>query len=250
MVTPVRYTSGFTQDAPWQPLGRMGAPNPFFYHQAFDDFNSLDTTMYTTTATTAGTVALAAVDGGAILFTTNASTPLATDIASVQLKAACFQNVAPKKMFFFTRIRLGNITNPAFVAGLMNTTVTPFAATDGIYFSKATASTTINLVTVVGSVATTTPIVFPAAFFANATDIDLGFEVTSGGDIVISVGNGLVGYLPQSGTGASSNTRSPIQRVSGATITTVVLNPTLAIQSGTAASQTLQADFILAARER
>ena len=150
-----------------------------------------------------------------------------------------------------TRIRLGNITNPAFVLGLIQTTATPFTVTDGIYFSKATGSTTINLVSVIGSVATTTPLVFPASFFAAATDIDLVFEITSGGDVVVSVGNGLVGYVPQSGTGAQTPpTRAPIQRVIGLALTTAVLNPTLAVQSGTAASQTMQSDFMLAAQER
>ena len=251
MPTPNRFTSGFTQDAPWQPLGRMGVPNPFFYHQFFDDFNGFDTSQFNSTLTSAGTVANTAANGGALLFTTNATTPLATDIASIQGKAAGFQNVPGKKTFFMTRIRLGNITNPAFVLGLIQTTATPFTVTDGIYFSKATGSTTINLVSVIGSVATTTPLVFPASFFAAATDIDLVFEITSGGDVVVSVGNGLVGYVPQSGTGAQTPpTRAPIQRVIGLALTTAVLNPTLAVQSGTAASQTMQSDFMLAAQER
>lgn len=251
MTTPNRFTSGFVQDAPWQPLAHIGIPNPFFYHQFFDDFNGFDTTQFNSTITSAGTVANAAANGGALLFTTNAGTPLATDIASIQGKAAGFQNVAGKKTVFFTRIRLGNITNPAFVLGLIQTTATPFTVTDGVYFSKATGSTTINLVSVIGSVATTTPLVFPASFFAAATDIDLAFEITSSGDVLVSVGNGLVGYVPQSGTGAQTPpTRAPIQRVTGLTLTTAVLNPTLAIQSGTAASQTMQSDFVLAAQER
>lgn len=251
MTTPNRFTSGFTQDAVWQPLGHMGAPDPFFYHQFSDDFNGYDTTQFTQTLTSAGTIANAAANGGALLFTTNATTPLATDIAAIQGKAAGFQNTAGKKTFFLTRVRLGNITNPAFVLGLIQTTATPFTVTDGVYFSKATGSTTINLVSVVGSVATTTPLVFPTSFFAAATDIDLAFEITAGGDVLVSVGNGLIGYIPQSGTGAQTPpTRAPIQRVTGLTLTTAVLNVTLAVQSGTAASQTMQSDFVLAAQER
>lgn len=256
MVTPVRYTSGITQDAPWQPLARMGTLNPFFYHLYEDDFDGYNTTNYTATTTGNGTIANAAADGGALLFTTNSSTPASTDIASLQLKAANFQIVPGKKLFFGTRIVLANQSNPAWNVGLMNTTVTPFAATDGVYFSKAANSTTVNLVSVVGSTATSTVLTTLSAQYAAAstgTFIDLFFEITSKDSVLVSAGVGvsLVGYTPQSGIGANTPaTLSPQARISGLTLTTALLNPTLAIQSGAAASITMQSDFLLAAKER
>ena len=258
MATPVRFTTGVTQDAPWQPLALSGFPNPFFYHLYADDFDVYNTTAYTATLTGTGSAALSAVDGGNILLTTNNSTPLATDIASLQLKAAGFQfvpatsSVAGKKTFFLARVQVASAVNCTFNVGLMNTTATPGAPTDGIYFNKLTGSASnLQLTIMTGSVPTQIVIPTSAYTLANNTTIDLGFVYDGRtGDVQVFVNSNMIGYLPVSGTGATQPNRGPVAALRGATVTTAILNPTIALISGTAASTTMTADLVLAARER
>src|SRR2546425_4646748 len=154
---PVRNTSGGTSDAAWQPLADCGAGNPFFYHSTFDDFDySVNVTgVYTQTKTGVGTIASTPGDGGLALFTTAA---LSTDLCSIQLPAANFTLNATKKLFFECRLKVSSAANAAFRVGLLQTTATPFTATDGIFFDKPTGGTVLNIVSVVTSVATTVAI--------------------------------------------------------------------------------------------
>lgn len=80
---PERKSSGMTQDWPWQPLGDVGHPNPFFYHDFYDDFDYLDTTNKWTATAASGSIAAQAGIGGQILFTTNAA---ANAFATLQAK--------------------------------------------------------------------------------------------------------------------------------------------------------------------
>ena len=183
MVTPVRFPNGVSTDFPWQPLANFGLPNPFDYHyweDDFDDFKSTSNT-YNVTATGNGTAVNYSIDGGAVRLTTNSTTPATTDIVSVQLPAASYAFVPPtssvsgKTSHFWARVQTSDITNAAFIVGLCNTNTAPFGAslTDGLYFSKASGSTTINLVNNIGGTAVTTAI--PAAVFtaANNSYVDL-----------------------------------------------------------------------------
>ena len=251
---PNRYPNGFTSDPVYGPLGQMGMQNPFFYHLWSDDFDQeIAESGYTKTTTGNGTVALAAGDGGLALFTTNTSTPATTDIASIQLPVAGFTFTAGKKSFFLTRVQSSDMTNAAILAGLIQTTTTPFTVTDGIYFYKASGAASLVLITTVGSVPTSLTIPTSAYSLANNVNVDLGFYVDRKQNIYAFVGAQLVGYLPQQGTGSTvpSGAVAAIQQtITPTTLTTANLNPTLAIQSGTASSKTMAADFLLAAKER
>ena len=256
MPTPVRYTSGFTQDAPWQPLAQAGFANPFFYHTYADDFDYFAAQAYTSTLTGVGTSALAGTDGGNLLLVTNSSTPAATDIASIQLKSAGFafvpatSTVAGKKSFFMTRVSMASVINGSLFVGLMNTTTTPGAATDGLYFQKLTgASNTLQLVSMVGSVATTLTIPTNAYTLVNNVTIDLAWYFDGKQTVYAFVNGTMIGYIPQAGTGTNTPNRGAVASFTP-TLTTAVLNPTLAIISGTAASTNATFDLILAARER
>jgi len=218
MATPVRFTSGVTQDASWQPLALSGFPNPFFYHLYADDFDVYNTAAYTATLTGTGSAALTPIDGGNILLTTNTSTPLATDIASLQLKAASFafvpstSSVNGKKTFFLARVQVASAINSTFNVGLMNTTATPGAPTDGIYFNKATGSATnLQVVVMIGSVPTYIAIPATSYTLANNTQIDLGLVYDGRtGDILVFVNSNMIGYLPVSGTGTVQPNRGPV----------------------------------------
>lgn len=248
--TPVRFPSGVSTDFPYGPLANFGLQNPFSYMVVADDFMDVITGRYTATATGNGSFAKSNGLGGTTLFTTNSSTPAATDIVSIQLTNTAFAYTAGKKMFFATRLQLSSATNAAFRAGFVPTDTSPFTVTDGIYFDKATGSlTNLNLVSMNTSVATTTAIPTTAYTLANNTYIDLAFYVDRSGTINAFVGSQLFGWLPQSGTGSSNPTRGPCAAVTPS-ISTAALNFMVGIQSGTAASSTMTVDFVLAAVER
>lgn len=263
MPAPARFPSGLSTDFPFGPLGAMGLPNPLFYHLWWDDMDQeISESGYTKTTSGNGTVALAAGDGGVGLFTTNSSTPLITDVASLQLPAAGFSVTAGKKMFFLARVQLSSISNANLLLGLIQTTTTPFTVVDGIYFLKPTGALTGLVLNVAkASVVTSTVIPVSAYTLANNVNIDLGFHVDRAQNVYAYVGSQLVGYLPQSGTGANNASGVPaipapgpvaaLQQAAVPTAMPVVnLNPTMALGSGTAASSTMTVDFALAAKER
>ena len=83
---------------------------------------------------------------------------------------------------------------------------------------------------------------------ADATFIDLAWTLNGRGDLLIFAGSSLYGQKENQNTA----TLGPVARidVSGLTLTTAVLNPTLALKSGTTTSKTLTSDFFYAMKER
>jgi len=252
--TPARGQAGFTTDWPYGPLADCGFGNPFFYHMFADDFDyALGVSgLYTVSAGGAGTVAHSAGDGGLALFTTAGASG---NYESIQLPAADFTlpqgTLAGKKLFYITRLQLSDVTNSAFIAGLTNITTTPFTAiADGIYFTKASGGTVLNIVSVVSSTAVTTAVPTSAYTLTNAVNIDLGFYVDWYGNLNVFCSPSMVGYVPQSGTGATLPTRGRVLQVTGLTLTTANLSPTLGVQTGAAAVKTMTVDFHAAMKER
>lgn len=249
--TPTRLTAGLSTDFPYGPLANMGMPNPFFYHMTSDDFDQeIAESGYTKTTSGNGTIALTPGDGGRALFTTNSSTPAAGDVASLQLPAAGFTFTALKKSFFLCRVQLSDVINAGLLTGLIQTTATPFTVTDGLYFLKASGSAT-NLIlrSTIGSVNTDLVIPVAAYALANNVDIDLAWFVDRNQTAYAFVGGQLVGYIPQSGIGATTPARGPAASFAPV-LTAAVLNQTIALQSGTATSKTANADFIMTSKER
>lgn len=245
---PMRITAGMTQSMSWQPLGAVGQPDPTFYATFFDDFMAYNSALYTVTANTNGSVAGVAGDGGLITFTTNSSTPLVTDIASIQTSVANTTLSQTQKITFGTRVSLSDATNCAFDCGLIQKTTTPFTVTDGIAFSKASGSTTINLNVVSGSTVQATVALNSIFVPTNNSYFDVAFELNGRGDVLVFIGQNLFGQKQNQDTAPLG----PMARVSiGAlTLTTANLAPTLALQSGTASSKTMTADFLYAMKER
>lgn len=257
MAVPVRFPSGVTQDAPWQPLASIGTPNPFFYHVTSDDFDELDANRYTTTALSTGTVASVAGDGGLVLFTTAAT---ANDTIAIQKKNAGFavvpatSTVAGKKMAYIARLQLSDVLNCGFNAGFLNTTTTAFAPTDGIFVQKVPGSAVVNLVVRVAGVSTTTP--FPTTAFTLANNVPFDLAITydgkgaSIGTVYATIAYPLIGYSAQSGTGATTQTRAGSVSFQPVTFPAVNLNPTMALISNNAVANTLTLDLLGAFRER
>lgn len=256
--SPVRYPSGVSVDNPFGVTGNMGLPNPLFYHMWADDMDQevAETGAYTKTVTGNGTVALTPGDGGLALFTTNSSTPLAADIASLQLPVAGYTVTLGKKMFYMVSFQASSISAAAFQFGFIQQTVTPGTVTDGIWFSKAAGSLT-NLAINISKASAAVTVALPtnAYTLANATQIQLGFSMDRNGNVQAWVGSQLVGNVPLAGTGSvlPPGNQGPVAAINSpatANIPIVNLTPTMAMQSGTTASSTMTVDFVLAAKER
>ncbi len=340
MAQPGRSLGGLTTDAPFQALADFGLPNPFLYHFWEDDFDDFKTATgaptYIVTASGNGTVVTVAGDGGQIIYTTNSSTPASTDLCSIELPKATYMMMPNKKAFFMTRVALTDATNPALIAGLINTDTTPFTSiTDGIWFSKASGATALNLNMVTNSGTTVvTSIPTNADLFTSSTcsmtsalstaALGNGYTLTvtaiSAGKPAIGMlvtgasvttGMQIIGYgtatatsplgtyivnIPQTlssqamiGAGfvdlawefnPRSTAAAPYGRLQAyvgspngyinsdynnvypngfvtsyplaatTTLTTNILNPTIALQSGTATSKVMYCDLLFAARER
>lgn len=247
MASPTRFTSGVTQAARYQPLGELGVPDPFFYCDFADDFAPYNAALYTVTAA-GGTIAATAASGsgGRILFTTGAT---AGNFCEIQQPAANFQNVNQKKLSFLTRIQVANVTTSAFIVGLIGTSATPFTSiADGIYVSKVAASTNLVLTAVTGSTVVGTATYSGA--LTNATDIDIAILVDRNNNIKVWAANNLEGVKRQNTANLGPNFGIAATALTGA-LTSVLLNPTIAISNGaTAAAMTGVADFLFAGQER
>lgn len=255
---PTRWPNGFTQQESYQPLGQIGVPDPFFYSYYEDDFVPYNSAIYTATLD-GGTVAQTTANGsgGRIVMTTAL---VASDFVGLQLLAAPFVYAAGLKMFYAARLRVSTISNTSFTAGLCQTTATPATITDGIYFKFTAGGTYIQVIAVTGSTVIGTLNLPTSSVPVNATDFDVGFYVDRRGNIVAFAGQGLWGNKSQQyaystiqplgkiyAAGQSVGVGTPV--LSGA-LTTVALNPTLAVFTNNTSAGVLIADFQTAGTER
>lgn len=265
---PQRLPAGSTTDPPYFPLADCGAGNPLFYHQFEDDFdNTLGATgLYTTNGTSGATYVHTAGDGGLATLTTAAASG---DYAQIQLPEPDFAlpyasgSPTAKKLFFLTRLELSDATNSALYVGLINQTSNiTTGITDGVYFYKASGSTT-NLVLVNAVASTLTSYTLPTSgyTFANATFIDLAFYIDWTGNINVFTGYPLIGYNPQSGSGtggpytSSGVYGSPqigrvYQVTAPVTLSTATLSPSLCVSAGAAAAKSVTIDCWVTSKER
>jgi len=155
MGTPTRFTYGATTVAKGMPLGSYPMQDPF--HSSSDagygvseyqnDFNTLGSTEYTVTGSSSAFALASGAGGVAVL------TPGGTTTASSAYKAGqMFQFISGQKAWFYARFKASAVSgNKSFYVGLQAGS----AVTDGIWFAKAAASTSVNLVSVVDSTSTT-----------------------------------------------------------------------------------------------
>lgn len=248
MSAPTRFTSGITQAASFQPLGKIGIPDPFFYAMYEDDFLPYRAGDYTVTAAGGSVAAVAATNaatsGGRVLFTTGATI---SNFASIQQPVANFAYTVGKKLVFLTRIQVDDGINADVTAGLIQTTATPATVVNGIYFRKASGAALIVLNVVVASVNVGSAVM--SVPIGNATDIDLGFYVDHLGNIKAFVGSNLEGFKRQNTAILGPNNGLLLSQLTAA-LPLAGLNPTLNVAAGTAVARTMTADFLFAAQER
>ena len=238
MSNPTRLYSGLSTAYPNEPLYSYPFPDPFHTGSTqslgsstyTNDFNTLIGTDYTVTGTSS-TFALTPGIGGQALLTPGGT----TTATSAYKNGTFYQFVAGNRSWFTTRFQVSAVAgNVSFYVGLQKGS----AVTDGLWFAKAAASTSINLVSTVNSTATT--LVTGVATAAAATWIEVGFYY-DGTDIIVY-------------SGSSTVTMGPVARISAATIgasgttlTNAVLSPVFQITP--TATDTLTTDFVLAAQE-
>jgi hypothetical protein len=230
MGAPARFISGVSTKAVGHPLANYPMPDPLHSGGAgygvstyVNDFNTLIGTDYTVTGTSS-TFALTTdlLGGGAVL------TPGGATTASSAYKAAPFAGfVAGQQFWFIARCKASAVAgNVAFYAGLQAGS----SANDGLWFAKAAASTSVNLVSTVSSAATT--LVTGVATAVADTFLDLAFWY-NGTDLLVYSNDAIVARV----------TAPTI----GTTITSALMGPVFQITP--TATDTLTVDYVFVAFE-
>ena len=238
MSNPTRFYSGVSTAYSNEPLYSYPFPDPFHTGSTpllgsstyTNDFNTLIGTDYTVTGTSSTFALTSGVGGLAVL------TPGGTTTASAAYKnGQFFQFVAGNRAWFVTRFKASAVAGSvSFYVGLRNGS----SATDGLWFAKAASSTSINLVSTVGSTATT--LVTGVATAVADTFVEVGFYY-DGTDLVCFSGTG------PSDMGPDARISSVTIGSSGTNLTNVLMAPVFQITP--TATDTLTADFVLAAQE-
>jgi hypothetical protein len=234
MSNPTRFTSGVSTAFSGETLYSFPFPDPFHTGSTsslgssvyVNDFNTLIGTDYTVTGASSTFALSNTIVGGAAVLT-----PGSTTTASAAYKnGTFFQFQAGNRAWFSTRIQTSAVAGSvSYYVGLRAGS----SANDGLWFSKAASSTSINLVSVVGSTSTT--LLTGVATAAAATWVDLGFYY-DGTDILVYANNVIAGRVAAPTIGASATT-----------LTTALLSPVFQITP--TATDTLTVDFVLAAQE-
>ena len=238
MSNPTRLYAGLSTAYVNEPLYSFPFPDPFHTGSTqalgsstyVNDFNTLIGTDYTVTGTSSTFTLTAGVGGLAVL------TPGGTTTATSAYKnGQFFQFVKGNRAWFTTRIQASAVAgNVSFYAGMQSGSST----NDGLWFSKAAASTSINLVSTVNGTATT--LVTGVATAVASTFVELAWYY-DGTDIVVFTGN------PTTNVGPVARISAPTIGSSGTTLTNALIAPVFQITP--TATDTLTADFVLACQE-
>ena len=229
-ISNTRFPYGLTNVSETNLFADLVQPDQTLFHEYWNDFNTYASADWTVTATGSTTQALTAGDGGLLLITNSASN---NDVCSVQKNPAAFAFTAGKKAFYRARFQVNDATASTVIVGVQNTNTDPTTATDGIYFSKAAASTSVSLISRLNTT-TGSKTVSSVATMANATYIELGWYWDGNGVLAYEVNGNVVGSINPS-TGYIPDT---------------VVTPTFYIKNGAAAAKTMTVDYVFFAIER
>lgn len=224
-------------------LNKMGQLDPTRYNTFFEDFNNSSDAVATTplnwtaTAVGAGTRAVAALDGGAILLTNAAAD---NDSIALQIKNPSFILNAGKQSWFESRFKISDATQSDFLIGLTGLDTTPIGAAaseetgvaDGIFFLKIDGQTDLRLYARKASATVTSKLAI--ATIVADTMISAGWHY-DGKEFKIYVND-----LHVTSVDAPFATGVPA----------LVIGPNLMIQNGEAVAKTATIDRIFACQER
>lgn len=219
------YPNGVTNAAIGTALQTFTAPDPTVSHTYFNDFDVYTAGDWTNTATGSVTNSIVAGDGGWLGLVNSAAN---NDLNSLQLKVATFAVTAGREAWFKTRFKTSSATNAALIIGLIQTTTTPLTVTNGVYFSKAAATTTLTLKATASSTTSTVNV----GTMADDTFVTVGWHYDGRSTVFAYINGSRVASIPTTNLPSSA------------------LNLTLAEANGTAAAITTTIDYVLCSTER
>ncbi len=201
--------------------------DPASAHQYFNDFDVYTSGDWVVTQTHAGTNAIATGNGGILSL---AALATSADVDQLTLKVATFAFTGGLQAWFKARFSCADVTNSQIALGLQNINTNAFAATDGVWFEKDVASTSMFAKVAASSTATTSG---QSLTLVNSTMANVGFYYD---------GAALNLYFNDTPVGTVAVTNLPPS--------TTNLALTIAVMNGTSAAQTLLVDYVLAAVQR
>lgn len=224
-----RLPSGITNVGESSIFSDMKQPVPTLYGTYYNDFFAYVAGDWVVTATGSTTQALAAGNSGLLLLTNSAAN---ADLLALQKTPAMLLMDTAKPCFFSCRFKVSNATVPAFVMGMQVIDTTPLDVTDGIYFLKSAASTSLAIIArkdaTTGSTTAT-----GIGTVADDTFLTLGWYYDGNGKLTYSVNGTIQGSLDITNYFPDTN-----------------LTVSFAIQNGDAVARTMTVDWVFQSQER
>lgn len=221
------FENGVTNRNAADLFGSMGQLDPTKFHSFMDDFD-LFTAPGGYTAPTTGSVAPAALLGGAVDIVTGA---VDTNDAIIQAVSLGFSIVASQRVYFRTKHEMDDVIDADGIWGL-NDAATSITPADGIFFEKTDLAATVDLV--VRSGASEIARESSVATMVAATQITLEFYWDGIDRVYYGVDGVPQGFLD----------------LNGLTLPTGLLAPTAGSVTGNASTTTVTQDYLFAAQER
>ena len=248
---PVRFPSGVSTVPPAWAFANYPFPQPNRINQLFTDFDTYNSGDWTATTTNSGTIALIDQNGGAVTLTSGATSG---NVCGLEAVKKCFAFGAGAQVWYSINVSFVDATLPTFMAGLSNTFVA-VGPTDGVYFSKAASSTTMNLIIRASSTSTTIAV----GTVANATAYSFSFyynpysSQAPGGKLWIYSTIGLTAptanYYPGGNQAIASAYSGGTNTLTNLPASTVLLTPGFAIAASSSAAKAMTVDYMLAGEE-
>ena len=138
-----RLPSGLSTSPPESLWAQFYQPYPMAGYSYANDFSTYAAGDWTVTSTNSGTSALVDGEGGWLAQTTGATS---TNYQANELVKKSFYLVTGYRHWFQISFKVTNATNTGIYAGWVDTLAGPLTPGSGIYFYKAAASTTLNLI--------------------------------------------------------------------------------------------------------
>lgn len=227
-----RYPNGVNNETLTSLFVNMGQPNPLLYSSYLTDFMSYSSADWVATATGGATEALTAGDGGLLLITNTAGN---NDVVGVQKTPAMFAFDATKSAWFKARLKVSDATKSQVIIGLQIVNVDATTATDGIYFNKALASTSVDFIcrknTTTGSETT-----LAVGTMADDTYMDFGWYYDAEAlRVDFAINGAFVGSMDASSSFLPDATN---------------LAPIMFLKNGEAVAKTMTVDYVYLIRRR
>ena len=227
---PTHFRGGVSNALYGENLFQFGMLDPTKYHVYFNDFDEYVVGDWTLTTVEAGgssaSEALTDTDGGCLLITNDTNED---DSDFFQKIGESFKWASTKDMFFKARFKISDATQSDFVMGLQITDTAPMDVTDGLFFTKADASTSISFRVEKDNTATSTTVGTCTTSF-----MVLGFHYKAS-DGLFHI------FMDDVEIGTSVSTNAPDDEE---------LTVSFGIQNGEAVAKTMTLDYIFVALAR